>query len=148
MELLRTFREKLANRLVSTPGVVQYLPASCCAPLPAGLLAARTRIAVASLCRLLTDLAKAAQRVGRFPRAVLLDVTVRNVATRDDTVEVTFRGINLRPVHIPAFVNDVVPDPFVDCPVLDYGPNGLLLALKAARPPTTRASRPSSRRRL
>jgi len=129
VELLRTFRQTLADRLGGTPGVVQFLPASCCAPLPAGMLAARTRIAVASLCRLLTDLAQTAQRVGRFPRAVLLNITVRTVATRDNTVEVTFRGINLRPSHIPAFVLDDLSGLAEACPVPDHGTDHLLLGL-------------------
>ena len=134
VQLLQTFRLTLADRLsaIGQPGPVQFLPASCCAPLPAGLVAARSRIAVASLCRLLTDLAQTAQRIGRFPRAVLLNVTIRNVATRANTVEVQFRGLNLRPVHIPAFVVGEMPDPSIDCPVVDYGTDGLLLALEGS----------------
>ena len=130
VELVRTFKQTLADRVrIAQQGPVQLLPASCCSPLPAGMLAARTRIAVASLCRLLMDLAQTAQRIGRFPRAVLLNVTVKTVAGLSDVVEVEFRGINLRSVHIPAFVLAPPPDPSVGCRIETYDPDGLLLAL-------------------
>jgi hypothetical protein len=122
VELVKTFRDVLADRVnygwrkVGDQGEgeyaeldderccpVLYLPVGCCSELPAGMYSARVRVAVASLCRLLMDLARTAQRIGRYARPTLLNVTFRSVFRRDDVVEVDIRGINLRPEHIPAF---------------------------------------------
>lgn len=122
VELVRVFRLRLAERLetygvsaagaedeggsvpAADPAPVIYLPASGAAPLPAGMYAARTRIAVAGLCRLLTDLAKTAQRIGRWSEPVIISVTIRPIQGREGVHEVVFRGLNFRTSHIPAFV--------------------------------------------
>ncbi|WP_188781814.1 hypothetical protein [Nocardioides phosphati] len=108
---------------------VVYLPATCC-DLPAGMFAARTKIAVASLSRLLTDLAKSAQRIGRWAQPVLVNATFLPVAGRDDVTEVRVRGFNLRLTHIPAFVRKAWEDD--DCQVASAGTKGLLLPLEGS----------------
>ncbi len=140
VELVKTFKRTLADRIVDDedhPEVdddgccpVRYLPASCCAPLPAGMYAARTRIAVAGLCRLLLDLARTAQRIGRYPAPVLTNVLFRPITGRDDVVEVELRGFNLRPTYLPAFVKKPKAGVAVGCRVEEFGTKGLLLALR------------------
>lgn len=139
VELLKTFRSKLADLLEGydpatedgqSPSPVRYLPTSCCAELPAGMYAARTRIAVAALCRLLTDLAKTAQRIGRWSEPVVINVTFRPVLNRKGVYEVAFRGLNFRSSHIPAFW---LKHPHRDrCSVDDFGTEGLVLALRGS----------------
>jgi hypothetical protein len=96
-------------------GVVAYLPLGCCPPLPPGMYAGRTRIAVSGLCGLLERLARAAARIGRFSGAVLLDVVVTPFDDADLSqvpptvvgstfVRVEVRGLHLRPSYLPAFV--------------------------------------------
>jgi pyruvate/2-oxoglutarate dehydrogenase complex dihydrolipoamide acyltransferase (E2) component len=98
----------------SHKGVVAYLPLGCCSPLPPGMYAGRTKIAVSGLCGLLERLARAAARIGRFSRAVLLDVVVTPFDDLDQQlsthltstkfVRVEVRGLHLRPTYLPAFV--------------------------------------------
>jgi hypothetical protein len=107
---------------------VLYLPVSCCEPLPAGMSSARVRVAVAGLCRLLTQLAKTAQRIGRFGRPILFNVTFRPVFGRSNAVEVDVRGINLRPSYIPAFVKHPVPAED-ECRLDELAPGSLILPL-------------------
>jgi hypothetical protein len=132
--LVQTLRQTLVRRLVpcGSPscggsaechcgrrGAVTYLPLGCCTPLPPGMYAARTRIAVSGLCGLLERLETAAARIGRFSGVVLLDVTVSrftDLASPDGTdnlfavdtatgfVRVEVRGLHLRSSYIPAFV--------------------------------------------
>jgi hypothetical protein len=71
---------------------------------PPGLQAARVRIAVESTSRLLQELVNTTKRIGRYPAVVLLNVTMSDVDRRDDIVEIQFRGFNLRPTFIPAFI--------------------------------------------
>jgi hypothetical protein len=91
--------------------VRRYLPASCCSPLPTGMYAARTRIAVASTCRLLKELVKRTQGIGRYPAPVLTNVLFRGIVGRTGIVEVEFRGFNMRPTFIPAFIKITSPGP-------------------------------------
>ncbi|MBB6626483.1 hypothetical protein H5V45_04015 [Nocardioides sp. KIGAM211] len=113
--LADTFRRYLADALVPPRprgrGVpLRYLPTSCCQRWPAGMYAARVQIAVSGLCRLLTELARRAQRIGRWAGVVLIDITVSEVALHADdedetrVANVEFRGLNLRPTYVPAFV--------------------------------------------
>ena len=140
--LLKNFKISLADRLgVDTTGAkavapdnqapqVHYLPASCCScSLPSGMYAARVRIAVASLCRLLTDLARTAQRIGRWSRVVLLNLTFKRVDGREDVAEVEFRGLNLRRNFIPAFIPGGLP---VDegCSISEVDPALLVRAIR------------------
>jgi hypothetical protein len=89
---------------------IRYLPAGCCTRWPAGMFAARVAIAVSSLCRLLMELARRAQKVGRYAGVVVIDVTVSEMHNFvDDGIQshaanVEFRGMNMRPSYIPAFV--------------------------------------------
>jgi hypothetical protein len=100
-------------------GLVSYIPLGCCSPLPPGMYAGRTRIAVSGLCGLLERLGRAAARIGRFSGAVLLDVVVTpfddirltgqqpgQQPMLDNTgfVRVEVRGLHLRPTYLPAFV--------------------------------------------
>jgi hypothetical protein len=101
-------------------GLVSYIPLGCCSPLPPGMYAGRTRIAVSGLCGLLERLGRAAARIGRFSGAVLLDVVVTPFDDIDVTnpeqpilnhpigpagfVRVEVRGLHLRPTYLPAFV--------------------------------------------
>lgn len=120
VELVTTFRRVLADKIehgwkpqgqLETEYAehedrccpVLYLPVDCCAKLPAGMYSARVRVAVASLCRLLMELARTAQRIGRFARPVVLNISFRPVFGRPGIVEIDVRGINLRANHIPAF---------------------------------------------
>jgi hypothetical protein len=107
---------------------VLYLPVSCCASLPAGMSSARVRVAVAGLCRLLTQLAKTAQRIGRFGRPILFNVTFRPVFGRNNAIEVDVRGINLRPTYIPAFLKHPVPADD-ECRLDELAPGSLILPL-------------------
>jgi biotin carboxyl carrier protein len=129
LALLQTLRSTLVARLVpcgssscgglggcrcSHKGVVAYLPLGCCSPLPPGMYAGRTKIAVSGLCGLLERLARAAARIGRFSGAVLLDVVVTPFDDLDQQlsnppipstfVRVEVRGLHLRPSYLPAFV--------------------------------------------
>ena len=98
-------------------GRISYLPLGCFTPLPPGMYAARTRIAVSGLCGLLERLAGAAARIGRFSGAILIDVVVTPVGDLDTLeideslttsastfVRVEVRGLHLRPSYVPAFV--------------------------------------------
>jgi hypothetical protein len=131
--LVQTLRQSLVRRLVpcGSPscggsadchcgrrGAITYLPLGCCTPLPPGMYAARTRIAVSGLCGLLERLETAAARIGRFSGVVLLDVTVSRFSdlaspssggrlfdiAAGSFVRVEVRGLHLRPTYIPAFV--------------------------------------------
>ncbi len=131
LALLQALRTTLVARLVpcgsaacgglggcrcSRKGVVSYLPLGCCSPLPPGMYAGRTKIAVSGLCGLLERLARAAGRIGRFSGAVLLDVTITPFDDLDldpqalpppsppSFVRVEVRGLHLRPSYLPAFV--------------------------------------------
>lgn len=137
VELVKVFRGRLADLLEGLdPDVdeddvpVRYLPTSCCAELPAGMYAARTRIAVAALCRLLMDLARTAQRIGRWAEPVVISVTFRRVQAREGVFEVEFRGINFRSAHIPAFVAERVERD--RCHLEELGTDGLVLALRGS----------------
>jgi hypothetical protein len=135
LALLQAVRTTLVDRLV--PGgsarygstgdptrrrVITYLPLGCCPPLPPGMYAGRTRIAVSGLCGLLERLARAAARIGRFSEAVLLDVVITPFEDLDlagltdpshqpdapggtPFVRVEVRGLHLRPSYLPAFVD-------------------------------------------
>lgn len=149
VEIVKTFRDVLADRLNHgwrAPGdpsegdqatldaerccPVLYLPVGCCTELPAGMYSARVRVAVASLCRLLMDLARTAQRIGRYAQPILLNVTFRNVYRRDDVVEVDIRGINLRPEHVPAFY--VGPWTGDDCSLDQLDPEQVIRPLRGS----------------
>ena len=119
LALLRTLRDYLVARLVpcrsascggmggcrcSRRGVVSYIPVGCCSPLPPGMYAGRTKIAISGLCGLLERLGRAAARIGRFSGAVLFDVIVEPFAGGPDEVRVEVRGLHLRPSYLPAFV--------------------------------------------
>jgi hypothetical protein len=108
IEIFRTFK-KLADKVGTEHNVITYLPASCCADLPAALHAARSRIAIASTCRLLKELLKTAQRIGRYPAVVLTNVLIREVYGRTGIYEVEFRGFNIRPTFLPAFIKQPLP---------------------------------------
>ena len=113
---------------------VRYLTTSCCTRWPAGMHAARVRVAVASLCRLLRDLARRAQLVGRWAGVILIDVSVslvdREVERFDEpVVNVEFRGLNLRHSYIPAFVPRNRRLTRDDCRLDDLDPQGLVLPL-------------------
>lgn len=110
VELVRTFKDRLADPIEhyehrhDPQGLpVTYLPTSSAAKLPPGMYAARTRVAVASLGRLLMDLARSAQSIARWAQPVLLNVTFSPLKGQG-VVEVEVRGFNLQPSHIPAFV--------------------------------------------
>lgn len=89
---------------------VRYLPASCSHRWPPGMYAARVQVAVASLCRLLMELARRAMRIGRYSGVVLVDISmapVNGMFDHPDAIEmvnVEFRGLNLRSTYEPAFV--------------------------------------------
>lgn len=111
VELVRTFRNRLADPIESYEWKqpqdgsipVTYLPTFNSATLPPGMYAARTRVAIGSLGRLLMDLARSAQSVGRWSQPVLLNVTFSPVRNSQGIVEVQFRGFNLRSTLVPAF---------------------------------------------
>jgi hypothetical protein len=113
---------------------VRYLPTSCCTRWPAGMYAARVRVAVASLCRLLRELARRAQLVGRWAGVILIDVSVSLVDREPEkygvpVANVEFRGVNLRDTFIPAFVppeRRLTPE---DCRLENLDPRGLILPL-------------------
>jgi len=118
-QLLETFQTSLVAPLgalekhtskageLRSPGYhVEIIPASCSSPFPSGMHAARTRIAVAGLCRLLTNLFQTSASISRFPGIVLFDVeltTVRDVG-RVPFFRLEVRGANLRPTYIPALL--------------------------------------------
>jgi hypothetical protein len=154
VHLVKTFREFLADpvssegelRLKTSGAVVDdddrpvasvglpvlYLPASCCS-LPAGLYAARTKIAVAALCRLLTDFAKLAQRIGRWSQPVLINVTFSpQLMERQTVCEVRVRGFNLRPEHIPCFVPENAFDGSDPCDLEQYDVDKLVLPIEGS----------------
>lgn len=113
---------------------VRYLPTSCCTRWPAGMHAARVRVAVASLCRLLRELARRAQLVGRWAGVILIDVSVslldREAERYDEpVVNVEFRGLNLRHSYIPAFVPRNRRLTADDCRLDNLDPKGLILPL-------------------
>lgn len=141
VEIVKTFKTALADRVEEYAGPercdedcvpVTWLPASCCERLPAGLYAARSRIAVAGLCRLLLQLARTAQRVGRWAQPVALTVGFVPVDTQPGLVEVQLRGLNMRLNYIPGFVPD--PGRFADqdCRVEDFGADGLVLPMRGS----------------
>ncbi|SEI92496.1 hypothetical protein [Demequina mangrovi] len=74
--------------------------------LPVAMHLARVRTVVASLSRMLTDIAATAQRIGRFAQVVLLDATLTPVEGQDGTLKVTCRGLNLQPSYGLAFVSE------------------------------------------
>jgi hypothetical protein len=123
LAILQTLRCTLVARLVpcgsarcgglgschcGRKGLVSYIPLGCCSPLPPGMYAGRTRVAVSGLCGLLERLGRAAARIGRFSGATLLDVVVTPFddidLTGSDFVRVEVRGLHLRPTYLPAFV--------------------------------------------
>jgi hypothetical protein len=115
LTLLKSVRDNLVAKLpVGTgPGdrsPISLLPVGCCSPLPAGMHAARTRIAISGLCSLLEQLARNAARIGRFSGIVLFDVLAspfigQGAANRQfHFVRVEVRGLHLRPTYLPAFV--------------------------------------------
>jgi hypothetical protein len=112
---------------------VRYLPASCCAALPAGMYAARTKVTVASLCRLLWQLVKTVQRIGRWPGVVLLDVRMTPFVDQTAFVHVEVRGLNLRSTFIPAFVPSGVDIRVGDqCEAIDDRTDNLVRALRGS----------------
>ena len=118
---------ELELRHARTP--ILYLPASCC-DLPAGMFAARTRIAVAGLCRLLTDLARTAQGVGRFAQPVLVNVSFQRLEKRANLTEVRVRGFNLRSEYIPAFVRPGAAAATDSCLLEEFDPAAVLLPVE------------------
>ena len=121
LALLHTLRDYLVARLVpcrsascggmggcrcSRRGVVSYIPVGCCSPLPPGMYAGRTKIAISGLCGLLERLGRAAARIGRFSGAVLFDVIIEPFAPQSSEFRVEVRGLHLRPSYLPAFVVD------------------------------------------
>lgn len=115
--LAETFQHALADPIVPGYAVeglvpVRYLRAGCCRSWPPGMRTARVSIAVSSLCRLLMELARRAQRIGRWAGVVVIDVSVSRLANDIDAanqsqrgfLNVEVRGINLRRHYIPAFV--------------------------------------------
>lgn len=110
--------------------VRRHLPASCCSEFPSGMFAARTRIAVASTCRLLKELVRTAQRIGRYPAPVLTDVLIHPIANRRDIIKVEIRGFNIRPNYIPAFIRDPSAELQTDYRVPDDVDDNLILALR------------------
>lgn len=113
---------------------VRYLPTSCCTRWPAGMYAARVRVAIASLCRLLRELARRAQLVGRWAGVILIDVSVSLVDREAEkygvpVANVEFRGVNLRDTYIPAFVPRNRRLTRDDCRLDNLDPKGLILPL-------------------
>lgn len=116
IDLLETVRTSLISRIIPCGSAtcvngcgcsghpVSYLPLGCCTPLPPGMHAARTKIAVSGLCSLLERLFQAVARIGRFSGAVLFDVAFTPMSDLTDLVRVEVRGLHLRPSHIPVFV--------------------------------------------
>lgn len=131
LALVQALRQNLVNRIVpcGSPtcagsaecrcgrrGAISYLPLGCGAPLPPGLFAARTRVAISTLCGMLERLETGASRIGRFSGVVLVDVTISPISdvksdagtiTLDETtnfLRVEVRGLHLRPTYVPAFV--------------------------------------------
>lgn len=116
LTLLGTVRNNLVAKLpagnqngLRTP--ISLLPVGCCSPLPAGMYAARTRIALSGLCSLLEQLARNASRIGRFTGVVLFDLVVSAFRTVENSnrrprrfVRVEVRGLHLRSTYLPAFV--------------------------------------------
>lgn len=114
--LATTFKQALADALVRPVPLrgglapVRFLPTSCCQRWPAGMHAARVQIAVGGLCRLLVELARRAQRIGRWAGVLLVDVEMMMLDRGIDdglqtrTVNVEFRGHHLRPSYSPAFL--------------------------------------------
>jgi hypothetical protein len=138
LELFKTFKaftDCLLHKTHDTHNgqqlvVTQFLPASCCSPLPAGLYAARSRIAVTSTCRLLKDLVKTAQRIGRSPAPVLTNVLIYPVEGRDNIFEFEFRAFNLRPTYLPAFIKLPAPQTGSGLSIDESGTKNLVLALQ------------------
>ncbi|MEP9364542.1 hypothetical protein ABLE68_16365 [Nocardioides sp. CN2-186] len=115
--LAETFQHALADPIVPGNAIeglvpVRYLRAGCCRSWPPGMRSARVAIAVSSLCRLLMELARRAQRIGRWAGVVVIDVAISHVRHNIDAknpplggvVNVEVRGLNLRRHFIPAFV--------------------------------------------
>jgi len=112
-KLLAAVRENLINPVGSIERQqgdccpVELIPTECCQSLPAGMYAARVRIAVASLCRLLCELFNQASKISRYPGIVLFDVQFQRVlgfsVGGEPAVRVSIRGANLRPTYVPVF---------------------------------------------
>ena len=115
--LLQTLRNTVVAQLpTSTPRYgsipTSLLPVGCCSRLPAGMFAARTRIAFSGLCSLLEQLVRNASRIGRFSGVILFDLFVTpyihrpddRIANRADFLRVEVRGLHLRPGYLPAFI--------------------------------------------
>ncbi|GAB6984839.1 hypothetical protein [Nocardioides pyridinolyticus] len=115
--LAETFKHALADPIVPGNAVeglvpIRYLRAGCCRSWPPGMRSARVTIAVSSLCRLLMELAGRAQSIGRWAGVIVIDVAVSRMRHNIDAsnrpprgaLNVEFRGLNLRPHFIPAFV--------------------------------------------
>lgn len=107
-DLFTTFKKTLSDKVEATGSNVIRLTGSRGAPLPAGLYAARSRIAITSTTRLLKEVTQTAHRVGRYPAPVLTDVMFSPITGRSDVVRVEVRGINFRPNQVVAFL---VPPP-------------------------------------
>lgn len=137
--LAQTFKRCVADPILKPKrnGIgfpVRMLPASCCADWPTGMYAARVVIAVASLCRLLVELARRAQAIGRYPGLILLDVAISRLDRAADDGDITtvvnfeVRGHGFRRGLIPAIV-DVDYEGYDErsCRIPDFSPDGLLL---------------------
>jgi hypothetical protein len=83
---------------------VVLLPVSCPTEFPAGMSAARTRIALASLCRLLCDLEARVSGVGRWAQAIPIDLTISHVGNSANLYRATVRGYNLHERFMLAFI--------------------------------------------
>jgi hypothetical protein len=98
---------------------------------------ARVSIAVSSLCRLLMELARRAQRIGRWAGVVVIDVTASLLTSSVDDdgatqgVNIEVRGINLRRHFIPAFVKSSARARGEDnCRAEDLGVEDLILPME------------------
>jgi hypothetical protein len=114
-EMVRIFRESLVRVLAGKPDrtsngqfPVSLLPASCDDNLPAGMYAARSRIAVTGLCRVLRELFDRSALLGRYPDPLLFEVQLERIqsAPADSSVDVriSLRGANLRDSYLPAIL--------------------------------------------
>ncbi|MGC4109533.1 MAG: hypothetical protein QM747_03720 [Nocardioides sp.] len=83
---------------------VVFLPVSCSARYPAGMSAARSRIAIASLCRLLCDLEASVSGVGRWAQAIPVDLVLSHVGNSAGLYRATVRGYNLHERFLVAFI--------------------------------------------
>lgn len=111
----------LARRLGASPAslVIRRQPDP---NYPPGMYAARTRVAVASLYRVMFELVRVSNAIGANPPPIPFDVNVRRIDGKNGTVLVSVRGLNMLPSYVPVFLcGDHAVPPAVNTRVVGSG---------------------------